>query len=110
MTTRRLVMDIAGPPGDDVRLAETLDLAAGLAAFGHDVCLVVDCPALAYLARAAPGGELKAQLDLLAELGVDVATTGNDDLPASLRRLAVRAADIEATRAEAEAVLTCRTP
>jgi|GEM_PF-3650231 len=105
MNARRLVIEIGGEAADETRVAEALDLAAGLAAFGHEVCLVLHGPALARLAGAPAGGGLAERLALLAECGIAAAFTPEHEARATIGPLSIHRDGVEDTRAAADAVL-----
>lgn len=105
MSARHFVVELGGGPASDRRTLEALDLAAGLAAFEHRVSLFLHPAALARLATARGDPELGERLELVAGAGLGPALTGADGAPASVGPLAVHGGDLDALRAEADAVL-----
>lgn len=105
MSARHFVVELGGGPASGRRTLEALDLAAGLAAFGHRATLVLHPAALARLATARGDPELAERLELVAETGIGPALTEALGAPDHVGPLALRSGDVAALRADADAVL-----
>lgn len=105
MSAKRFVIELRGGPASGRRTLEALDLAAGLAGFGHEVRLVVPTSGLATLAGAHGDPELGAGLDQAAAAGTGPAVTPAAEPPDRVGALAVEHGDAAAVRAGADAVL-----
>lgn len=105
MSAKRFVIELRGGPASGRRTLEALELAAGLAGFGHEVRLVLPTSGLATLAGARSDPELAERLERVAAAGVAPAVTAAADPPDRVAALAVEHGDAAAQRAGADAVL-----
>lgn len=105
MNSRRFVIELAGGPASERRTLEALELAAALAAFEHDVQLVLHAPVVARFSTARDEPELDARLGAVANAGVDRAITTAPGAPPSVGALGLTTSDPAAARAKADAVL-----
>lgn len=105
MSRKAFAIELGRGAPSDRRLREALDLAAGLAAFDHRVHLLLRAPAVARLGGAREGDDLRASLDAAAELGIGPALTDRAGAPEHVGPLALAEGDLEAARAQADAVL-----
>ena len=105
MNVRRFVIELRGGPASGRRTLEGLDLAAGLADFGHRVDLVLHTAAIARLAASRGDAELAERLALVADAGLGPAIAVAPEAPDHLGPLPVVAGDADAARSAADAVL-----
>lgn len=103
MSAKTFAIELGGGPTSDRLLQEGLDLAAGLAAFDHEVELILHTSALARLGGSREGDELRASLDTAAEMGIGPALTEATGAPERIGALALTPGDPADVRARADA-------
>lgn len=105
MGRKDFVIELRGGTAAGRRTLEALELAAGLAQYGHGVSLLLHTAALARLGSARGDAELAECVERLVAAGVDRAYTEATGVPSFVGPLAIEITDGDAARVSADAVI-----
>jgi len=105
MSRKDFVIELRGGTAAGRRTLEALELAIGLAQYGHGVSLLLHTAALARLTSARGDAELADCLEHLVAAGVARAYTEATGVPSFVGPLAIEITDGSSARAGADAMI-----